>query len=81
MNSFQGSLYVCLSSGCVSESVNEPLVAEVEAPPPPLQDNFTAPVNLQESHQCVSECAQRHMCPPPAGVCLHNLYACASVCM
>lgn len=48
---------VCVSMCvCVSQLMN-PIELKREAPTTLLQDPFTAAVNLQESHQCVSECA------------------------
>jgi len=48
------SVCFCASNVCVCQLMNPPEL-KWEAPTL-LQDNFTAAVNLQESHQCVSEC-------------------------
>lgn len=45
---------VCLNV-CVCQLMN-PTELKREAPTTLLQDPFTATVNLQESHPCVSEC-------------------------
>lgn len=84
MNEFLAGVTLCLSvhlCGCVCMSVNEPFRAKAGGPPTTLlQDNFTAIVNLQESHQCVSECVLRHM-RAPMRLCLLDLYACVCVCV
>lgn len=48
-------LRVCAVCVCVCRLMN-PIEPKRAAPTTLLQDPFTATVNLQESHQCVSEC-------------------------